>query len=433
MTVGLTVIPQSLAYASIAHVPLQYGLYTSFLGCLIYIFIGSSKDVPFGPTAIVSLMTYRTICEYGPEYAVLLSFLTGATQFVMGILGLSFMIDFVSGPVASGFTSAVALIILTSQVKDLLGIPVTGTVFIETWSSIFRNIHYTRFWDAVLGTVCITSLLTLRIGSKIPLSAIDKNGVKRTKFHIWGSRFLWFISTSRNAILVVICGYMGYYFFEKGNVPFTLIGYVPGGLPQVQIPPFGYEKKEGNKTVYIGLYEMVSTMGSGIVVVPILGLLENIAICKAFAHGKTIDSTQEFLAIGVCNIANSFVQSFPASGSVSRSAVQHFSGSRTPLCGLYTGTIVILALIWFTPCFRFIPRATLASVLIAAVIFMVEVKVIKPMWRSKKKDLIPGLGTFIACLALPLEIGIFLGVGINLLFILHQAARPKITVEQLKV
>ncbi|KAK9887722.1 hypothetical protein WA026_000041 [Henosepilachna vigintioctopunctata] len=156
------------------------------------------------------------------------------------------------------------------------------------------------------------------------------------------------------------------------------------------------------------------------------------AICKAFSNGKSVDSSQEFMALGVCNMANSFVQSFPATGSVARSALQNGSGARTPLCGLYTGTLVILALVFFTPYFYYIPKAALAAVIMAAVIFMVEVRVIKPMWQSKKSDLVLGLLTFIACLVLPLEIGVSIGVGVNLIFILHHAARPKISIDRMQ-
>ncbi|KAK9887725.1 hypothetical protein WA026_000043 [Henosepilachna vigintioctopunctata] len=432
ITVGLTVIPQSLAYANIAHLPLEYGLYSSFLGCLIYIFIGTCKDVPFGPSAIASLMTYEAIHDKGPQHAIVLCFLSGVIQFLMGIFGFGFMIDFVSGPVASGFTSAVALIILTSQVKDFLGIPTSGTVFIHTWSSIFKNIHKTNIWDALLGLICIVCILTLRIGSGISISDVDKLGNKRTRFQIWRNRIFWFIATSRNAIVVIVCGYVGYSFFQHGRVPFTLIGHVPQGLPSVQVPPFSHSKQVGNSTINVSFTEIVSDLGSNIIVVPLIALLEDIAICKVFSNGKTVDSMQEFLALGVCNMANSFVQAFPGTGSVSRSAVQHSSGSRTPMCGLYTGIIVIFALLFFTPCFFFIPKPTLAAVLIAAVIFMVEYRVIRPMWRSKKSDLLLCIGTFVACLVFPLEIGVSIGVGVNLIFILHQAARPKISIERLK-
>lgn len=192
------------------------------------------------------------------------------------------------------------------------------------------------------------------------------------------------MGTARNAILVVICGAIGYS-FQSSVVPFRLIGNVPAGLPAVQVPPFSIP---GNETLEIpdqSFVEMVSEMGSGLIVIPLIALMETIAICKAFANGKPVDATQELIAIGVGNIANSFVQGFPGTGSLSRSAVFNASGVRTPMANIYTSLLVIFALQFFTPYFYFIPKATLAAIIIAAVIFMVEVKVVKPMWRTKSK------------------------------------------------
>lgn len=427
ITVGLTVIPQSLAYSNVAGLPPQYGLYGSFLGCFIYVIFGSCKDIPMGPTAIISLLTYQTVShlEAPVPHAILLCFMAGIVELIMGLFGLGFLIDFVSGPVSSGFTSAVALIIVTSQVKDILGIPAKGSQFIEMWQSIGGLIHQTSAWDVALGASCIALLLILR------LLASCKIGPKREELHTTKHRvvnkIIWLIGTSRNALLVVICGLLGWSF--QDNPPVRLIGHIPGGMPAVQVPPFGFTKDDNTTVTFI---EMLGNLSSGIVVIPLISLMEDIAICKAFANGKSVDATQELIAIGMSNIGNSFVQAFPGTGSLSRSAVNNASGVRTPLGGVYTGALVILALLFLTPYFSFIPRAALAAIIIAAVIFMVEVKVVKPMWRTKKSDLIPGLGTFIACLVLQLEIGILCGVGINILFILYHAARPKISVEKLK-
>ncbi|KAJ8916082.1 hypothetical protein NQ315_004448, partial [Exocentrus adspersus] len=431
ITVGLTVIPQALAYANIAGLPAEYGLYSSFLGCFVYIFLGSCKDVPMGPSAISALLTFQVVNGHGPKYAILLTFLTGVVQVLMGLFGLGFLIDFVSGPVSSGFTSAVALIIVTSQIKDVLGIKASGTTFVDTWRSIFSDIHNTQAWDTILGIVCIAVLLILRIIGSLKLKP-KYDDVELSKCKKVINNAMWLIGTARNAILVIICGLVGYSFCLNGPPPFKVIGTVPQGLPSAQPPPFGYTETKNDTEVTHTFLEMISDMGSGIIVVPLITLLENIAVCKAFANGKMVDATQEFLAIGFCNIVNSFVQSFPSTGSLSRSAVNNSSGVRTPLGGLYTSVLVITALLFFTPYFYFIPKATLGAVIIAAVIFMVEVKVVKPMWRSKKSDLILGFTTFIACLVLALEIGILIGVGINLLFILYHAARPKISVEKLR-
>ncbi|XP_015595534.1 sodium-independent sulfate anion transporter isoform X2 [Cephus cinctus] len=426
ITVGLTVIPQSLAYSNVAGLSPEYGLYGSFLGCFIYIIFGSCKDIPLGPTAIVSLLTYQTVAHLDSpaQHAVLLCFLAGLVELLMGVFGLGFLIDFVSGPVSSGFTSAVALIIVSSQIKDILGITAQGSTFIQMWKSISENIHNTSAWDATLGASCIAVLLILRIVASITVGPEEEE--LRTTKHKIVNKILWLTGTSRNALLVVVCGILGYSF--TNNAPFKLIGHIPGGMPAVQLPPFGYTK-DGNTTV--SFMEMCSNLGSGILVLPLISLMEDVAICKAFANGKSVDATQELIAIGMSNIGNSFVQSFPGTGSLSRSAVNNASGVRTPMGGLYTGLLVILALLFLTPYFSYIPRASLAAIIIAAVIFMVEVRVVKPMWRTKKSDLIPGLGTFIACLVLQLEIGILCGIGINVLFILYHAARPKISVEKL--
>lgn len=164
ITVGLTVIPQSLAYSNIAGLPPQYGLYGSFLGCFVYIVLGGCRAVPAGPTAIASLLTYQ-VAGGVVEKAVLLAFLAGLVELLMGVLGLGFLINFVSGPVSSGFTSAVALMIATSQVKDLFAISVSGTTFLQQWISIFRNLHAASLWDPVLGFSCIALLLIMRVST----------------------------------------------------------------------------------------------------------------------------------------------------------------------------------------------------------------------------------------------------------------------------
>ncbi|XP_038113609.1 sodium-independent sulfate anion transporter [Culex quinquefasciatus] len=428
ITVGLTVIPQALAYSGIAGLPAAYGLYGSFLGCIVYIFLGSCKDVPMGPTAISALLTYQT-ARGNVAKSILLCLLTGIIELLMGLFGLGFLVDFVSGPVSSGFTSAVSLIIVTSQIKDVLGISAKGTTFLEIWQAIFADIHNIRAWDTVLGLTCIAVLLIMRIVAGLKVGP-EEDTLKSRKHRII-NKFMWLIGTSRNAILVVVCGAIGYVFQSSAQAPFKLIGEIPPGMPSFQAPLFSLTANENSSGRAESFSEIVSGLGSGLIVVPLIALMENIAICKAFSNGKPVDATQELIAIGVANIANSFVQGFPGTGSLSRSAVNNASGVRTPMGNIYTGALVVLSLMFFTPYFSYIPKASLAAIIIAAVVFMVEVKVVKPMWRTKKSDLIPGLSTFIACLALPLEMGILVGVGLNVIFILYHAARPKISVERL--
>nr|CAD7202874.1 unnamed protein product [Timema douglasi] len=419
-----------------------------------------------------------------------------------GLLALGFVIDFISGPVSSGFTSAAALIIVTSQVKDVLGITSSGNTFIEMWGSLFQQVGDTRLGDTIMGSVCIIVLLLMRVSLldnrtdglfllhqyMTMLKVGPKEPEQQTMMQRVINKSLWLIGTSRNAVLVIICGLVGYQLSQQGEVPFKLIevscelsvstkeatgllcmkegeqtgeeentGYIPPGLPAFQLPPFGFTRVSNTTVTF---YEMTTSLGWGILILPLVGLLENIAICKAFfeegrqplkptprpvsANGKPVDASQELLALGISNIGNSLVQGFPGSGSLSRSAVNNSSGVRTPMGGLYTGdthaqpvvrgpkrgVLVLVALLFFTPCFYFIPKASLAAIIIAAVIFMVEVHVVIPMWKTKKSDLIPGIGTFVGCLVFPLELGILIGIGINIMFILYHVARPKIAIEK---
>lgn len=436
VTVGLTVIPQSMAYAGLAGLPPQYGLYGSFLGAFLYTFVGSCKDVPMGPTAIVSLLTYSTLHGHGPVYATLLCFLTGVIQLAMGLCGLGIIIDFVSGPVSSGFTSAVALLIIASQIKDLIGVRGAGSSLWEMMYSMYQDVNNVGLGDTVIGIGCIAFLLALRIVAEMRVGPADP------KHQSWGQRCankcLWFVGTVRNSIIVIVCTATSYAFVSSRDggsssaaaveLPYKIIGTIPAGLPPFDLPRFSVQR--GNVTV--GFVDMVTAMRSNVVVLPLIGLLENISICKSFANGKPVDATQELLAIGLCNIGNSFVHAFPGSGSFSRSAVNNASGVRTPLGGMYTAVLVIVALLFLTPHFYYIPKTCLAAVIITAVVFMVEVRVVKPIYRSKKSDLVSGMSTFFACLFFPLEIGVMFGIGLNIMSILYHAARPKISIQEYK-
>lgn len=456
VTVGLTVIPQSMAYAGLAGLPPQYGLYGSFLGAFIYTFVGSCKDVPVGPTAIVSLMTHGALQQlgtadaerYGPAYATLLCLLTGVVQLAMAVCGLGIVVDFVSGPVASGFTSAVALLIVASQARDLLGVRGGGAAGSSLWEmarSLYRDADHASAADAAIGAGCVAFLLALRALAEVRVGAADP--ARQSRAQRCANKTLWLVGSVRNSIAVVACTAASYAYIgrhQSSSVgyqpPYRIIGPVPAGLPPFDAPRFSLVRLPpaagGNGTAtaaaaeVVGFLDMVSAMRSNVVVLPLIGLLENMSICKSFARGRTVDATQELLAIGLCNVGNAFVHGYPGSGSFSRSAVNNASGVRTPLGGLYTAVLVVVALLFLTPYFHCIPRSCLAAVIVTAVVFMVEVRVVRPIYRSKKTDLVPGLCTFVACLFLPLEVGVLVGVGLDLASILYRAARPEISVRE---
>ncbi|XP_050432630.1 sodium-independent sulfate anion transporter-like [Adelges cooleyi] len=426
ITVGLTVIPQAIAFANVAGLPPQIGLYSSFMACFVYTIFGSCKDPAIGPTAIMAIMTRENIHGMGPEFAVLLTFITGIIQLIMGFAQLGFLIDFISGPVSAGFTSAAAIVIATSQMKDLLGINIKSSSFIGVWDQLATHIKEISIGDGTLGITCMIVLLLLRKMKDIQI------GPRDTKEKTTAQRMLmstiWLISTARNIIVVVFCAMLGYMYEKHGRLPFKLSSRVEPGLPDFQPPAF--ETTAKNETY--NFIDMASKLGSGILVVPLLSILENISLAKFFADGKTVDATQEMLALGACNLISSFVGSMPVSGALSRGAVNNASGVKTTFGGIYTGIIVIVALQFFTPYFVYIPKAALAAVIIAAVVFMVELHVVKPMWRTKKIDLIPAFATFLCSLLIRLEVGIVVGIAINVIILLYTLARPRVHVEKRK-
>ncbi|KAJ8915023.1 hypothetical protein NQ315_015998 [Exocentrus adspersus] len=425
-TVGLTVMPQALAYATLAGLEPQYGLYSAFAGCFVYTIFGSIKDITIGPTALMALMTYQQVVGRNTDYAVLLCFLSGIVQMIMAILRLGVLIDFISIPVTVGFTSATSLIIIASQLKSLLGLKIKASGFLDTLTKVVNNIHMTRLKDLALGVTCIVILMLLR---KLKDVKLHKDNEKPTKNQNFLNYILWLVSTSRNAIVVIVCSGVAYYYEKtEAGSPFLLTGTVKPGLPELKLPPF--ETVLGNRTV--DFVDMVTDLGSSVVLVPVIAVLGNVAIAKAFASGSTIDATQELFTLSMCNFIGSFFSSMPITGSFSRSAVNHASGVQTPFGGIITGIMVLLALSFLTPYFAFIPKASLAAVIISAVIFMIEYEVVKPMWRTSKKDLISTFATFVACLVIGVEYGILLGVGINIMFLLYPSARPTVYVDQLK-
>lgn len=314
VTVGLTVIPQALAYAGIAGLDpavssrqiqfllemldfnlvltsffsffLQYGLYGSFLGCFVYIFLGSCKDVPMGPTAIASLLTYQAAGGVWQK-AVLLSFLTGLIEIAMGVMGLGFLLNFISGPVSSGYTSAVSLIILSSQVKDIFGIKAKGATFVEMWSSIFDNINTIRVNDTIMGISCICILLLMRLLVTKQIGPKDEQF--KSNFQKLVNRTLWLIGTARNAILVILTGMISYVMHQSASGELQVIGEIPAGMPNFEIPPFSIADVKNETTGEViekgqTFSEIVSEMGSMLIVIPLIALLENVSVCKSFGE-----------------------------------------------------------------------------------------------------------------------------------------------------
>ncbi|XP_030286295.1 sodium-independent sulfate anion transporter [Sparus aurata] len=421
LTVGLTTVPQALAYAEVAGLPVQYGLYSAFMGGFIYTLLGTSKDVTLGPTAIMSLLCFSVVGGQ-PHRAVLLSLLCGLIQAVMALLRLGFLLDFISFPVIKGFTCAAAVTIGFGQVKNILGLQgIPQEFFLEVYYTFYR-IPEARIGDVVLGLLCLGLLIMLlfmkaSLGSdEAPYSSCSRVARK----------LVWTVATMRNSLVVLAASFIAFSWDAYGYHVFTITGKTSPGLPPFTPPPT--TDTTANGTV-VSFGEIVEGFGGALAVIPFMGLLESIAIAKAFAsqNDYRIDANQELLAIGVTNIMGSFVSAYPVTGSFGRTAVNSQTGVCTPAGGIVTSVIVLLSLAFLMPVFYYIPKASLAAVIICAVAPMVDYQVVAKMWRIRKLDLLPFLVTFLMSFW-QVQYGILGGVAASGAMLLYNIARPRIEV-----
>ncbi|XP_017755079.1 PREDICTED: sodium-independent sulfate anion transporter-like [Eufriesea mexicana] len=428
-SLGLTLIPQSIAYAALAGLTAQYGLYSCLMGNFLYLFFGTIKEVSIGPSSLMSLLTLEYTRNMPVDFIVLFCFLAGCVELLMGVLRLGFLVDFISIPVTSGFTSATSIIIIISQLQGLLGLRFKGHSITDNLVKIFQNIKNVRMPDFILGLCSIAFLLFFRQLKDINRCFGKDNGRSKKKSKtMYLKKFLWFLSICRNALVIVITSTIAFYFEKYGSSPFILSGKIQSGLPKFALPPFS--SQVGNETYTF--WGMCSHIGSGIIVLPLVSVLASVAIAKAFASGSSVNATQEMLTLGLCNIFGSFVSSMPAAGAFTRSAVSTASGVRTPMAGIYVGTMTLLALSFLTPYFYYIPRSTLAAVLISAVIFIIDLRIIKLLWKGCKRDAIAAIVTFLVSILFGVELGLLVGALFSLVFFLRPPARPQIDVIQCK-
>jgi len=362
----------------------------------------------------MAIMTQPFVSGKNPDFAVMLTFLSGVIILIIGLLDLGFLVQFISSTVISGFTSAAALTIASGQITSLLGLPGHGTSFLEAWINLFKNWRNISLWDTVLG---ITSIFVLFVLQQIGSCNRGSRNINK------------YLSLGRNAIVVIIGTVLAYCLSHYNKTPFQLTGSIIGGLPPISLPPFSTEVN--NNTV--NFQEMVTSLGIAPISISLIAILEIVTIATIFCEkDHTVDATQEMLAVGICNILGSFVSSMPVTGSFTRSAVNNSSGVRSPFSGIFTGSLVILALGFLTSCFYFIPKPTLAGVIIAAMFPMMELSKIKLIWNTNRTDTLPLITTILACLFVGLELGIMIGIGSNIAIELYISSKPKISIEIVK-
>ena len=419
ITIALTLIPQSIAYASgIADLEPQYGLYTSIMGPFAYCLFGTARDISYGPTAIMSLLTakYGTSFVHGDvTVAAALALMCGIIQLIFGILHMGIIANYISHPVVSSFTTAAGITIAFSQLKNLLGLTNIPHDFLQQLYAIIVNLSHTKLWDLGLGTVCMLLLFALKNLKDIKLfDAPYSNLVPWQRVLV---KFVWLLSIARN-VLTVVTAIIVVKLLNSYNIHlFTLSPPVFSGLPPLRLPTF--HMTVGNVTY--GPTDFFSRMELGLIVVPLVGIVENIAISKEFGrkNGYTVDQSQEIIAIGMTNILGSFIGAYPAAASFSRSSLMSQSGVRTCLVGVVTGSFVLLALVVITPLFSYIPNCVLAAVIMMACWDLVDFRIVRSMWRENRSDVLPWMATLVVGLCAGIEYGLFVGISITFIFLLY--------------
>ncbi|EDW38604.1 GL12698 [Drosophila persimilis] len=416
ITLGLTIIPESMACALLAGLPARYGLCSAFIGPLIYMVFGSIDKVIIGPTSLVALVSVQFTVGRPIEFAFLLTFLSGIVQIIMGALRLGFIFEFISMPVIKAFSSATAILVIESQLKVLLGIKYLVAGLLSSVSTLSSRIDESNMADLIMGICAIVFLLLLELLERV---ARNENHGKVLRI------CCRYLSTSRNTLIVLIAGIVSYIWLQQtGHVPYALSQNALATLPNFTIPSLEVETPERNYS----FWEILKELHMGIIVIPIVGILTNISIGKLTPKGL-VDTNQELLTVGLCNMFGSCVQAMPSSGAFTRYAISTACGLKTPMANLYLGIIVLLALSYLSPYFNFIPEATLAAILICSIITLLDFKLPLRLWRDSKRDFATWLLCFCVCVLFGVEVGLFVSIVVTALHLLFLWARPEIRVK----
>lgn len=397
ITVALVLIPQSMAYAQLAGLPAYFGLYISFMPVMVAALWGSSRQLATGPVAVVSIMTATALAPIAtsPEHyialAMFMALLVGLFQLFLGLFRLGMVVNFLSHPVIVGFTNAAAMVIGLSQLSKIFGVSMPGKA-----SDHFMG----RIWG-VVEQVGLSHLPTLMMG----VGALAL---------MWGIKH--FSARAPCVLYAVVISTVLSWLIGYESMGGDVVGKIPEGLPNFELPLFSSE--------------LVVTLLPSAMIIALVGFMEAISIAKAMAAQTKhhIDPNQELIGQGLGNIAGSFTQSYPASGSFSRSAVNLNAGAMTGFSSVVTAAIVLLTLLFLTPLLYHLPKSVLAAVIMIAVFGLINFKAVKHAWQVNKHDGIASIVTFFATLGFAphLDQGILLGAGLSIGLYLYRTMSPRI-------
>ena len=407
--VTIMLIPQSLAYALLAGLPAQMGLYASILPLVAYAIFGTSRALAVGPVAVVSLMTAASVGNMAlqgtAEYAlaaVTLAFLSGLILLVLGVFRLGFLANFLSHPVIAGFITASGVLIATSQLKHIFGIDAHGHNLIQLIGSLFENLSTTNFITLFIGLSTVGFLFWVRKGLK-PL--LLSTGMQPR---------LADILAKAGPVGAVVVTTLAVWLFNLENHGVKIVGEVPRGLPPLTAPSFDME-------IWGQLFVAA-------VLISIIGFVESVSVAQTLAAKKRqrIVPDQELVGLGASNIAAALSGGYPVTGGFARSVVNFDAGAETPAAGAFTAIGIALAALLLTPLLFFLPKATLAATIIVAVLSLVDFSILTKTWGYSRVDFAAVFATIFLTLTFGVEVGVSTGVALSILMFLYKTSRPHI-------
>lgn len=406
LVVTLMVIPQALAYALLAGLPAVVGLYASILPLFAYALFGTSRTLAIGPMALISLMTAAALSKVAPqgsaaymEAAITLTFITGIILTLMGLFRLGFFANFLSHPVIAGLLSASGVLIAASQLANMAGVSSSGFNLLEQLNNLVRHINDVHFLTLLIGLVSLVLLLGIR-NAQAPLERLGLAAAPAS----------FLIKTG--PVMVVALATLACWWWELPAHGVDVVGEVPGRLPPLGIP-------SSDTSLWRAL--LIPAL-----LISVVGFIESVALAQMLAakRRQSISPDQELIGLGASNVASAFSSGMPVIGSLSRTMVNFQAGAQTPAAGAYSAIGVAVVTLYLTPMIEYLPIATLAAVIIASSLSLIDISTLRRTWRYSRSDSSAMIATIVLTLVEGVELGIAAGVLLSLGLFLYRTSRP---------
>jgi len=407
--VTIMLIPQSLAYALLAGLPPEAGIYASIAPIILYAIFGTSRALAVGPVAVVSLMTAAAVGQVAEAgtmgyamAALSLAMLSGAMLLFLGIFRLGFLANFLSHPVIAGFITASGILIAASQFKHIIGVQASGHTLVEMVISLVEHLGQINPITVVIGVSATAFLFWVRKGLKPRLLAMGM------------APRMADIAQKAGPVAAVVVTTLATWAFGLADHGVAIVGDVPQSLPPLTLPDL-------SPTLLGQLFVPA-------LLISIIGFVESISVAQTLAAKKRqrINPDQELIGLGAANLGAAFTGGYPVTGGFARSVVNFDAGAETPAAGAYTAVGLAIAAVALTPLVFFLPKATLAATIIVAVLSLVDLSILKKTWGYSFADFAAVAATIVLTLGFGVETGVSAGVILSILLHLYKTSRPHV-------